>query len=147
VVRQLFDQPVFRIDEAMAAKAVSLGKRIGVLATLQTTLEPTTQLIRVTAAAAGRDCEVLEGLCAGAFDRILAGDGAAHDTLVKEGLFQLAGKVDVIVLAQASMARVLTEVPPSGLPVPVLSSPELALEQIRNALCPRPSEILTAVSA
>ncbi len=38
--------PVLRIDEAMADEAVSIGSRIAVLATLATTLTPTTALIR-----------------------------------------------------------------------------------------------------
>jgi hypothetical protein len=33
--------PVIRVDEAMADQAVKTGPRIGVIATLSTTLEPT----------------------------------------------------------------------------------------------------------
>ena len=44
--------PVLRIDEAMADQAVSIGSRITVLATLSTTLTPTTALIRERAALA-----------------------------------------------------------------------------------------------
>lgn len=146
-VRNLFEQPIFRIDERMASKAVAAGRRVGVLATLRTTLDPTTRLIRDTANAAGTECEVLEGLCEGAFERVLAGDGAGHDRIVREGLLRLASEVDVIVLAQASMARVLNEIAAADLPVPVLSSPELAVEQIRETLCTRDSEELTGVRA
>lgn len=134
IARQVFDQPVFRVDEAMASKAVSLGTRVGVLATLRTTLEPTVRLIHETAAASGVRCEVLDHLCEGAFEAVLAGDGATHDKLVKEGLMRLSGQVDVVVLAQASMARVLAEIPADQLPVPVLSSPGLAMEQIQETL-------------
>ncbi|HEX8200262.1 MAG TPA: aspartate/glutamate racemase family protein, partial [Isosphaeraceae bacterium] len=45
VARQLFDAPVLRIDEPMAQRAVTIGRRIGVLATLRTTLEPTVRLL------------------------------------------------------------------------------------------------------
>jgi hypothetical protein len=51
----------------------------------------------------------------------------------------LAGKVDLVVLAQASMARVLQQMP--ELTVPVLSSPELAVLRTRDLLaaaCPAP---------
>lgn len=136
VARQLFDEPVFRVDEAMAARAVSIGRRIGVLATLRTTLQPTARLIEETGAAAGAGCEVTASLCEGAFEAVLSGDGARHDELVRHGLISLAGGVDVIVLAQASMARVLESMPEGALPVPVLSSPGLAVEQIREALSP-----------
>lgn len=132
--RQVFDQPLFRIDEAMASKAVSLGTRVGVLATLRTTLEPTVRLIVDTAEAAGARCEVIDRLCDGAFEAVLAGNNATHDELVREGLFHLSSQVDVVVLAQASMARVLAELPPGQITVPVLSSPALAIQQIQEKL-------------
>lgn len=133
--RARFGKPVFRIDEAMAAKAISMGPRIGVLATLRTTLEPTVQLIHETAAQAGVACEVIEMLCTGAFEAVLAGDGAKHDELVMAELRSLAGQVDAVVLAQASMARVLATMAQDDLPAPVLSSPELAIAGISDALC------------
>ncbi|MCC7153165.1 MAG: hypothetical protein IT161_01240 [Bryobacterales bacterium] len=136
VARQLFDQPVFRVDEAMAARAVAMGRRIGVLATLRTTLQPTARLIEQTGADSGAGCEVTASLCEGAFEAVLSGDGARHDELVRKSLTSLAGHVDVIVLAQASMARVLDSRPHGALSVPVLSSPALAVEQIREALGP-----------
>ena len=63
VARELFDFPVIRVDEAMAELAVRTGRRIGVAATLKTTLEPTVGLIREKAAAAGRDVSIVESLC------------------------------------------------------------------------------------
>jgi Asp/Glu/hydantoin racemase len=137
VARQMFEGPIFRIDEAMAAKAVSMGCRVGVLATLQTTLAPTVRLIHDTAAALGVEREVIDGYCDGAFDAVLAGDGETHDRLVTAQLTHLAGRVDVVVLAQASMARVLAGLPAGTLAVPVLTSPELAIAQIRAALSGR----------
>ena len=53
VARELFDFPVLRIDEPMAERAVEAGDRIGVLATLQTTLAPTVRLLKETAKAKG----------------------------------------------------------------------------------------------
>src|SRR6187402_3462282 len=38
--------PVLRVDQPMADQAVQLGKRIGVIATLPTTLEPTSDLVK-----------------------------------------------------------------------------------------------------
>ena len=46
--------PVLRVDQPMADQAVATAKRIGVIATLPTTLEPTADLIRRRAAAAGK---------------------------------------------------------------------------------------------
>jgi Asp/Glu/hydantoin racemase len=128
----LFDFPVIRVDEAMAEKAVESGRRIGVLATLRTTLEPTTALVRKKAE--GRDVEIVECLCEGAFEAVLAGDTATHDAIVSQGLLKLVGDVDVVVLAQASMARVLNSMGPGAVQIPVLSSPELAVMRTRDML-------------
>ena len=134
VARLLFDFPVLRIDERMAERAVGMGSRIGVIATLGTTLEPTVGLIGDTAAQMGRQVEINSCLCAGAFEAVLKGDTDTHDRIVTRHLLELAGSVDVIVLAQASMARVADSIPRETSRVPVLSSPALAMAQVREVL-------------
>ena len=134
LAQKLFDIPVFRIDDAMAEKAVAVGRRIGVLATLRTTLDPTMALLADKAAAADRSVEIAEGLCAKAFDAVLSGDTETHDRIVSDALLEMASKVDVIVLAQASMARVLNNLPPGSVSIPVLSSPEPAILQAKDVL-------------
>src|SRR6187402_42253 len=99
--------PVLRVDQPMADKAVQTGKRIGVIATLATTLQPTSDLVSRRATAAGKEIELVSKLCEGAFDALMKGDTATHDQKVGEALKQLSKEVDVIVLAQASMARVV----------------------------------------
>jgi len=128
----LFDIPVIRVDEAMAEAAVRVGRRIGVMATLRTTLEPTTALLRKKAAEAGLEIEVVESLCDGAFAAVLAGDTATHDAIVERALRDEMRAVDVVVLAQASMARVTTAIGDVG--IPVLSSPASAVLCARAAL-------------
>jgi Asp/Glu/hydantoin racemase len=134
VARSLFDFPVLRIDEPMAEQAVEIGPRIGVLATLQTTLTPTVRLLQETADAKGYCREVVSRLCEGAFGAVLSGDVATHDRMVREALAELCGTVDVVVLAQASMARVVAELPPEDQKVPILSSPELAVARAAEVL-------------
>jgi Asp/Glu/hydantoin racemase len=123
--RDFVDVPVLRIDEAMADEAVRIGSRIGVLATLSTTLEPTAQLVERR----GRDVEVVARVCDGAFDALSAGDRDRHDELVRDGLRALIAEVDVVVLAQASMARVVETLDESERTVPILSSPRLGMER------------------
>src|SRR3546814_11272849 len=89
----------------MAEKAVATGRRIGVVATLSTTLNPTADLVRRVAAEQGKQIEIVEHLCEGAFEAVMAGDGTTHDRIVGEGLTQGMKGMDAIVLAQASMAR------------------------------------------
>ena len=126
--------PLFRIDEGMAEAAVTLGPRIGVLATLRTTLDPTSDLIRRCAAQAGRPCTVLAELAEGAFQKLGFGDTAGHDAMVAQSLRDLAPKADVIVLAQASMARALALVQDALPPLLVLTSPEIGMQHIARQL-------------
>ena len=126
--------PVLRVDQPMADIAVRQGRRIGVIATLPTTLAPTTDLIRRRAQLAGRDIELVAHLCEGAFPALMSGDPARHDQMVSAALKELAGKVDVIALAQASMARVVQALPASDRPVPILASPELAVKHLATML-------------
>lgn len=131
--RSRCDVPLLRVDEAMAAEAVRSGTRIGVVATLHTTLEPTVDLIDRVARERERPVEVVAHLCHGAFEAVVSGDTARHDALVRAAVEELAAKVDVIVLAQASMARALDALP-SAPPVPVLTSPRLAVEHAARVL-------------
>jgi Asp/Glu/hydantoin racemase len=124
---------VLRVDEAMAERAVSMGPRIGVAATLPTTLGPTGDLIRAAAARLGRPVSVDTQLATGAFQALQAGDGARHDELVRAALAELAGRVDVVVLAQASMARALAGAQEVN-GVPVLTSPRLGVERLRDVV-------------
>jgi len=133
----LYEQPVLRVDRPMADKAVQTGRRIGVAATLSTTLNPTAELVRRAAREAGKDVEIVEKLCEGAFEAVMAGDGETHDRIVGEGLTDDLKGVDVIVLAQASMARVLQTLPADAIEAPVYSSPELGVlraQQVLDAL-------------
>lgn len=132
--RPLCPVPLFRIDQGMAAAAVRRGSRIGVLATLSTTLDPTADLIRRTAEAAGKPCTLTSRVADGAFALLAGGDTLGHDRLVAEALTGLAQDVDVIVLAQASMARALETVKDRLGPLPVLTSPELGMAHIAGIL-------------
>ena len=134
IAQSLFDIPVIRVDEAMAEAAVACGTRIGVLATLRTTLEPTIALVRDKAIAKGKQVTVVDHLCDGAFEAVLSGDTATHDAIVSAALRDLATQVDAVVLAQASMARVVAAMPPGSLAAPVFSSPELAVQRTRDII-------------
>nr|WP_218625162.1 aspartate/glutamate racemase family protein [Sphingomonas sp. dw_22] len=131
---ELYEQPVLRVDRPMAEKAVATGRRIGVVATLSTTLKPTADLVRRVAEEQGKDVEIVEYLCEGAFDAVMAGDGATHDRIVGEALTEGLKGVDVILLAQASMARVVASLPAGAVAAPVFSSPELGMEHARDIL-------------
>jgi len=126
--------PVIRIDEAMIAEAVASGAQIGLVATNRTTLEPTRRLLQAQAAACGKIIHIEWVLVEAALPALLSGDGATHDRLVKAATLDLAQRVDVVVLAQASMARVLDVIPAAERVAPILSSPHLALRQVNRLL-------------
>ena len=126
--------PVLRVDQPMADKAVATGKKIGVVATLSTTLNPTSDLVRRRALVAGKEIELKAVLCEGAFEALMSGDAATHDQKVADALKQLANEVDVIVLAQASMARVVDTLTEAEKKVPILASPPIAMEYLKEIL-------------
>lgn len=126
--------PVLRVDQPMADRAVATGRRIGVIATLRTTLDPTADLINRRAAAADKNVDVVARLCDGAVEALMSGDAPRHDALVAKALGELAGDVDVIALAQASMARVVDGLPADDRRVPILASPPLAMEYLATQL-------------
>lgn len=128
---------VLRVDEAMAERAVELGPRVGVAATLPTTLGPTADLIYRAASRLDRPVEVTTSLAEGAFQALRSGDGARHDELVVAALRELAASVDVIVLAQASMARAVggaDSIEVDGRSAPILTSPRLGVERLREVV-------------
>ena len=129
--RELAESLVMRVDEPMARKAIGMGRRIGVIATLPSTLDPTVELLRRQGTEA---LEVTAKLCEGAFEAVISGDAATHDRIVTEGILELAGRVDVIVLAQASMARVVSALSAERITAPVLSSPRPAIEHLASVL-------------
>jgi aspartate/glutamate racemase len=130
LAQALVSARVLRVDEPMAERAVASGSRIGVIATLPSTLEPTAALIRSKAAEAGKSVQVSSVVVEGAFEAVINGDGAKHDALVGAALRELAKRVDVIALAQASMARVVDSLGPLDTPLPILSSPRLAVQRL-----------------
>ncbi|WBL23380.1 aspartate/glutamate racemase family protein [Zunongwangia sp. HRR-M8] len=126
--------PVLRVDRPMADKAVAEGKKIGVVATLPTTLEPTSDLVQRRALAVGKEIELTSKLCEGAFEALMNGNAQEHDKKVAAALIELTDTVDVIVLAQASMARVVEQLDDIDRKIPILASPPVAMEYLARIL-------------
>ena len=118
--------PVIKVDTAMAEEACRIGTRVGVVATLETTLGPTCRLVESTARRMKQKVKVTRCLVRGAFDILVGGDAAKHNTMVIEAIRGLAEKVDVIVCAQGSMVAILPALGETK--VPVLTSPRLGVE-------------------
>jgi Asp/Glu/hydantoin racemase len=125
--------PILKIDEPMADAAVAEGGRIGVLATVASTLGPTCRLLESRAHAAGTTVTLTPLLCDGAFDLLLAGRTEEHDQCVEAAVARAAREHDRLVFAQASMARLVPRLE-GRIPVPLLASPTLAMREIARML-------------
>lgn len=129
IARNVVRTPIVKIDDAMALQAAQKGTEIGVLATVPTTLKPTSDLILAKAAEIGREVRIHQRLSEGAFDTLMSGDRAQHDDMVSREAALLAKDVDLIVLAQASMSRLAGRLQDET-GRPVLASPRLGVEYL-----------------
>ena len=129
--RQCSRVPIVKIDDAMTLKAVSIAQRIGVMATVSTTLGPTVRLLQRQANAIGKGIAVVEGLAGTALQALIAGRVEEHDALLLETAKEIADQVDIIVLAQGSMARMQDRLTKETGKL-VLSSPLLAVQSVRD---------------
>ncbi len=133
VARKLVRVPVIKIDDAHTEKAVREARRIGVMATVETTLAPTVALIEEKARALGKQVEIRQSLSSAGFEALMRGDRELHDRMVMEAARALAPEVDLILFAQASMTRLAPSVErETGRKV--LTSPRPAIEHTRRVL-------------
>ena len=122
-----------RIDRAMADKAVNSGPKILVVAALESTLGPTTDLLKESASASGVQVEIEHLWVQAAWPLFLKGDHSSFiDTVVSAVQAVHRSSEFVIVLAQASMAK--AEIALKDLGIDTLSSPRLGVENLVASL-------------
>ena len=132
-IRPFIDVPIVKIDEAMARKAISLGKKIAVVATVQSTVAPSTRLIENEARKAGVDIQIEKCLVDGAMMILIEkGDVETHNKMVIGAVEKAAQDNDAVVLAQGSMLVLAPLV--KDIKKPVLTSPRLAVEYVKERL-------------
>ncbi|WER47039.1 aspartate/glutamate racemase family protein [Cupriavidus sp. WKF15] len=133
IARQTANRPILKIDDPMAAEAVNCGPRIGLLCTATSTVAPSTSLLLAHAELQGRTVAIHPHVNADAYRALMAGDRATHDVLVHDAAVRLSQDVDVLVLAQASLAP-LRDSLAAELDCPVLSSPPLLMRELTRHL-------------
>jgi hypothetical protein len=116
---------VLRVDRPMAELAVRGGSRIGVVAALQSTLPPTRALLYDTAVAAGKEITLIDVPCFDAWGRFEQGDIEGYHREIAGCVDALDARIEVVVLAQASMAGAASLVMSDRV---VLSSPRTAVQ-------------------
>jgi hypothetical protein len=126
-------RPIVRVDAAMAREAVRRSERVAVVATLPTTLRPTSDLIARAAQDMGRSVQVEPLLVEGAYEALMRGDAGDHDSRILLALQGATARNDAVVLAQASMARVAHELAPTDRQK-IYASPSFAVEDVLTRL-------------
>jgi Asp/Glu/hydantoin racemase len=133
MAKQLVRVPLLKPDEAMIAAALDAGTRIGVVATNPPAAPAAAAQIGAGAKARGIAIQVVQSVAEGAFAIGNAGDRVTHDRMVVEAAERIAHRVDVLCLAQVSMALARGAVQ-AAVKVPVLTSPATAVARLKRLL-------------
>ena len=128
-VAKFIGVPIVRVDEEMCREAVRLGKRVGVMATLPTTLEPTKGTVARVAREMGRHVDLIDCLVDGAFGL----DQDQFKRRLTDAAREIIDQVDVIVLAQGSMAYAEEHLR-GVFGKPFLGSPRFGAAELKKAL-------------
>ncbi len=105
-VRKRVGIPVLKVDEPMMEYAVQHGDRVGLVMTNPTTKTPSTLLFSEVASRFSSQAELVSRLCPDAFAKLTSGDAEGHDREVVQVIMQLLEQVDMVMLAQISIAPV-----------------------------------------
>lgn len=132
LIRPFIKVPLIAIDDAMGRKAVTYGDKILVLASAGSTEVPMRDKLNAEAAALGKTVQIDFKANAEAFKAMKAVQMDVHDALFLEMAKDIKG-YDCVVLAQASMAHLDKKIE-EICKIPVLSSPTLCLEQVKETL-------------
>lgn len=99
--------PVLRIDDMVTDVLADKYHKIGVLATLGTTLRPSTELLKKKA----KNMDISAEIVSGAYEAALSGKQQEHDNLIAAAVMRILREKEAVFLAQASMAAALHLVP------------------------------------
>lgn len=132
LARPMIDIPIMQIDRPMMELAVRQGRRVGLLATLATTMPSSERLMRIVAAENKKEVEIIPVLREEAFKALQSGDAQTHNAILLEEIEKLSSQVDSIVMAQLSMTAVVPHL--SNPKVPVYDSGNTGFGRIREML-------------
>ncbi|MEJ2649336.1 MAG: aspartate/glutamate racemase family protein [Sedimentisphaerales bacterium] len=130
--RPMIGIPMLQIDRPMMDLAVQDGSRVGLLATLPSTVPSSERLLRLAAQEADRDVEVKTVLSSEAFKVLRAGNPDKHNEILLDEIEKLSKEVDAIVMAQVSMS--VLEPHLTNTHVPVYNSGRTGFSKAREIL-------------
>jgi aspartate/glutamate racemase len=128
----MINTPMLQIDRPMMDLAVQQGKKIGILATLPTTVPSSEKLLEQAAIKAGKDIEIKTVLCSEAFKVLRQGNTEKHNEILLEEIDRLSRESDAIVLAQVSMS--VLEPYLTNMRIPVYNSARTGFNRVREIL-------------
>ncbi|NKB58068.1 MAG: arylsulfatase [Alphaproteobacteria bacterium] len=124
--------PVLKPNEAMFEEALTMGNRIGMIATFKPSIPSMTREFEEMAEARNATA-VIETVCVpDAMTALRAGDAATHNQLVADAVDQLDDP-DVLMLAQFSTAQARNDVE-GRYSKSILTSPASAVRKLRSLL-------------
>ena len=132
LARPMINTPIAQIDRPMMEQAVRTGRRIGMLATLGTTVPSSERLLQIAAREAGKDITIKTVLCEEAFVHYAKGEFDKHNEILFDAMEKLSGEVDCIVMAQLSMSALAPQLKDTR--VPVYNSGETGFARVREML-------------
>ena len=132
LARPMINTPIAQIDRPMMELAVKTGKKIGLLATLSTTVPSSERLLKIAAKEAGKEIEIKTVLCSEAFEEYLKGNFEKHNEMLLEEIDKLSDDVDCIAMAQLSMSKLAPLLKDTK--VPVYNSGDTGFERVRELL-------------
>jgi aspartate/glutamate racemase len=132
LARPMINIPIMQIDRPMMELAVCQGRRVGMLATLATTVPSSERLLRIVAGEKKKDVDITTVLREEAFRAIQKGDAETHNAILLEEIERLSAQVDSIVMAQLSMSALAPHL--NNTRVPVYDSGTTGFGRIREML-------------
>jgi Asp/Glu/hydantoin racemase len=123
---------MLQIDRPMMELAVNTGKKIGIIATLPTTVPSSERLLKLVAEEAKKDIEVKTVLCSTAFKELEKGNVERHNEILLEEIDKLSKEVDCICMAQVSMSVLESKL--TNTKVPVYNSGRTGFTRVREIL-------------
>jgi hypothetical protein len=118
---------VIRVDRPMAEEAIHHADVL-VLAALESTIEPTAELLKSCALQQRKSPKITTQVIPNVWSAYLAGDVESYSKSIAEHINQNSSSNDIIVLAQASMASALPLIHSDN--KQILASPPLCLQKL-----------------
>jgi Asp/Glu/hydantoin racemase len=129
-IRHLFDVPMLSADLSMLEKAVEMGSRIGVIATVEAAGPTTATMLEKVALQKQKDVMVKTVVIPEAFKALQNGNRTKHDELIHREVQELSNDCDDILFAQFSITRALETLDITITTIPILTSPEISVKSI-----------------